>query len=126
MALRITRVDHVQITVPREVEGAALQFYGDVLGLERIPKPPEAAKRGGAWFRLGAVQVHVSVENVDAAQRESRRHVCYAVDNLDEARSALQSAGVAILEDPRPEPGLSRFYVFDPGGNRIEIAAFLG
>src|SRR5580692_11061462 len=106
MALRITRVDHVQITVPREVEGAALQFYGDVLGLERIPKPPEAAKRGGAWFRLSAVQVHVSVENVDAAQRESRRHVCYAVDNLDEARSALQSAGVAILEDPRPEPGL--------------------
>ncbi|HEU5481277.1 MAG TPA: VOC family protein, partial [Candidatus Tumulicola sp.] len=84
----------------------------------------EAAKRGGAWFRRGAVQVHVSLDDVDPKQRESRRHICYAVPNLDEARVLLQREGVAILEDPRPEPGLSRFYVFDPGGNRIEIAAF--
>ncbi len=124
MSLRITRIDHVQITVPREVEAEALRFYGEVLGLERIPKPPEAAKRGGGWFRRGGIQVHVSVENVDGAQCESRRHVCYAVADLAEARALLEGAGVAILEDPRPEPGLSRFYVFDPGGNRIEIAAF--
>jgi catechol 2,3-dioxygenase-like lactoylglutathione lyase family enzyme len=125
MALQILRIDHVQVTVPPEVEAEALQFYGEVLGLERIPKPPEAAKRGGGWFRLGAVQVHVSLESIDAAQRESRRHVCYAVANLEDARAALQDAGVAILDDPRPEPGLSRFYVFDPGGNRVEIAASL-
>ena len=125
MGLPIVRIDHVQVTVPREVEAEAVRFYGEVLGLERIPKPPEAAKRGGAWFRQGAVQVHVSIENVDAAQRESRRHICYAVANLDEARALLQREGVAILDDPRPEPGLSRFYVFDPGGNRIEIAAFV-
>jgi catechol 2,3-dioxygenase-like lactoylglutathione lyase family enzyme len=124
MALRIVRIDHVQITVPREVEAEALRFYGEVLGLERIPKPPEAAKRGGAWFRHGGMQVHVSLESADPAQHESRRHVCYAVANLDEARAALEGAGVAILDDPRPEPGLARFYVFDPGGNRVEIAAF--
>jgi catechol 2,3-dioxygenase-like lactoylglutathione lyase family enzyme len=119
----ITRIDHVQVTVPRSLEAEAIRFYGEVLGLERIPKPPEASKRGGAWFRHGAVQVHVSVEDVAReANAPSKRHVCYVVANLDAAERALRAAGVEILADPTPEPGWPRFYVRDPAGNRIEIA----
>jgi catechol 2,3-dioxygenase-like lactoylglutathione lyase family enzyme len=123
MSLDVVRIDHVQVTVPRALEAEALHFYGEVLGLERIPKPPDAARRGGAWYRHGAVQVHVGLEDVDAAaQRGSRRHVCYVVANLEDAREKLRAAGCEILADPHPEPGLRRLFVHDPGGNRIEIA----
>jgi len=123
MGIGVVRIDHVQVTVPPAREGDAIRFYGEVLGLERIPKPPEAAKRGGAWFRHGAVQVHVSPEDVDAtAHSGSKRHVCYVVASLAAAERALRDAGVAILPDPNPEPGWPRFYVRDPGGNRVEIA----
>jgi catechol 2,3-dioxygenase-like lactoylglutathione lyase family enzyme len=123
MGIGVKRIDHVQVTVPRELEADAVRFYGEVLGLERIPKPTEAAKRGGAWFRHGGMQVHVAVEDVDAqAHRGSKRHVCYVVASLAVAERALRAAGVEILADPNPEPGWPRFYVRDPGGNRIEIA----
>ncbi len=123
MGIGIVRIDHVQVTVPPALEREAIRFYGEVLGLERIPKPTEAAKRGGAWFRHGAVQVHVSPEDVDArAHSGSKRHVCYVVASLAQAERALRDAGVEILADPNPEPGWPRFYVRDPGGNRIEIA----
>jgi catechol 2,3-dioxygenase-like lactoylglutathione lyase family enzyme len=119
----VTRIDHVQVTVPRSLEGEASRFYAEVLGLERIPTPPEAAKRGGAWFRHGAVQVHVSIEEIDrGANERSKRHVCYVVESLERAERSLRTAGVEILPDPTPEPGWPRFYVRDPAGNRIEIA----
>jgi catechol 2,3-dioxygenase-like lactoylglutathione lyase family enzyme len=119
----ITHIDHVQLTVPRSLESAAIHFYADVLGLERIPKPPEAAKRGGAWFRHGTVQIHLSLEEIDPqVSAASRRHVCYLVANLAEAERVFRAAGIEILADPNPEPGWPRFYVRDPGGNRVEIA----
>jgi catechol 2,3-dioxygenase-like lactoylglutathione lyase family enzyme len=126
MGIGVVRIDHVQVTVPPEHEREAIRFYGEVLGLERIAKPTEAAKRGGAWFRHGVVQVHVSPEPLErSAHAGSKRHVCYVVSSLAAAERALRDAGVEILADPNPEPGWSRFYVRDPGGNRIEIAEAL-
>jgi catechol 2,3-dioxygenase-like lactoylglutathione lyase family enzyme len=125
MGIGVRSIDHVQVTVPRALEAEATRFYGEILGLERIPKPPESAKRGGAWFRhpTSPVQVHVSIEDVAVeANRASKRHVCYLVASLAEAERALRAAGVEILADPTPEPGWPRFYVRDPGGNRVEIA----
>lgn len=123
MSIGVTRIDHVQVTGPRPLEAEMLRFYGEVLGLERIPKPTGSARRGGAWFRHGAVQVHVSLEDVEpTVQRASKRHVCYLVADLAAAERALRAEGVDILADPTPEPGWPRFYVRDPAGNRIEIA----
>ncbi len=64
MPIGIRRVDHVQVTVPREREAEAKDFYADVLGLTEIPKPADARARGGAWFAHGAMQIHVSIEDV--------------------------------------------------------------
>jgi catechol 2,3-dioxygenase-like lactoylglutathione lyase family enzyme len=52
----------------------------------------------------------------------SKRHVCYTVSNLAEAEQRFRNGGVEIFPDDIPTPGWSRFYVRDPGGNRLEIA----
>jgi catechol 2,3-dioxygenase-like lactoylglutathione lyase family enzyme len=122
MSIRITKFHHANVTVPANVEQAARNFYGSILGLNEIPKPESSRARGGAWYEIGQVQLHLSrAEGRDAS--ESSRHVCLLAQDLDEARRHLVECGVEILPDERPIPGIARFYVRDPGGNLIEIAA---
>ena len=113
---------HVNVTVPRALEDAAKHFYGTVMGLVEVPKPAESRGRGGAWYQLGEMQLHLSIENGLGEECISKRHVCYTVENLAEAEAKFREAGVEILPDDMPTAGWSRFYVRDPGGNRLEIA----
>lgn len=121
MAIIITELNHVNVTVSRSVEPEAKAFYGSILGLKEVPKPAASKGRGGAWYQLGPVQLHLSVEERKDGQ-VSRRHVCFLVEDLEMAKQHLEANGTAILPDDNPAPGWLRFYVRDPGGNRIEIA----
>jgi catechol 2,3-dioxygenase-like lactoylglutathione lyase family enzyme len=115
----ITALHHVNVTVPAELEDAAKEFYGSVLGLKQVPKPA-ASRRSGAWYQIGETQLHLSIEDgPDSAN--SSRHVCFSVSDLAKADERFRNAGVEIIPDPRPVPGASRFYVRDPGGNQLEI-----
>jgi catechol 2,3-dioxygenase-like lactoylglutathione lyase family enzyme len=116
-------IHHVNVTVPRSLEDATKHFYGVVMGLTEVPKPESLRGRGGAWYQLGPVQLHLSVEH--GGENLSKRHVCYTVGNLSEAEEQFRQAGVEILPDDRPIEGVQRFYVRDPGGNRLEIAQAL-
>ena len=117
----LAAIDHVQITVAPEHVEATLAFYENVIGLRRIPK---TNSRTGGWFELGPNQLHVGAEPTSPRDRnlESKRHVCFRVDDLARAESALRAAAVEIIADTDPAPGWRRFYVRDPGGNRVEIA----
>jgi catechol 2,3-dioxygenase-like lactoylglutathione lyase family enzyme len=114
-------IHHVNVTVPKSLEEAAKHFYGVVMGLAEVPKPESSRARGGAWYQLGPTQLHLSIENLEGAPL-SKRHVCYTVSDLATAEEQFRSAGVEIISDDQPTPGWSRFYVRDPGGNRLEIA----
>jgi len=120
----IIALHHVNVTVPPEFEEATKQFYGSVLGLRQVPKPA-AARQSGAWYQIGATQLHLSVED-QANDSPGTRHVCFAVADLAEAEKRFRGAGVEIIPDPRPVPGSPRFYVRDPGDNLIEIAESTG
>lgn len=121
--MQVRGLDHVNVTVPRPLEAAAKRFYGQVLRLPEINKPVESRGRGGAWYQLGAVQLHLSLEDPPAeGVWLSRRHVCLVVEDITAAQNAIAAAGVAIEPDDRPVAGWTRFYVRDPGGNRLEIA----
>ena len=113
-------VHHVNVTVPRSLEDAAKYFYGTVMGMNEVPKPASTRGRGGAWYQLGSVQLHLSIED-GQGENNSKRHVCYAVNSLGDAEERFRQAGVEILPDDRPIEGVQRFYVRDPGGNRLEI-----
>jgi catechol 2,3-dioxygenase-like lactoylglutathione lyase family enzyme len=115
----VITLHHVNVTVPRELERQAKEFYGAVLGLEQVPKP-SGSRPSGAWYQIGATQLHLSVENERPGSLSSR-HVCFAVPDLNAAENKFREAGVEIIPDPRPMEGTLRFYVRDPGGNMLEI-----
>jgi catechol 2,3-dioxygenase-like lactoylglutathione lyase family enzyme len=116
------RLHHVNVTVPKSLEDAAKHFYGVVMALEEVPKPDSSRGRGGAWYQLGPMQLHLSIEEPLRQDCISKRHVCYIVSDLAEAEEQFRNAGVEIVPDDLPTPGWSRCYVRDPGGNRLEIA----
>jgi len=119
--MKITALGHVNVTVAPSLEAAAKYFYGTVMGLQEVPKPAESSARGGAWYQLDRVQLHLSRE--EAIENEgSKRHVCYLVEDLVETERHFRSCGVEVIADSRPLPDLPRFYVRDPGGNLIEVA----
>ena len=120
MTIGIIAVSHVNVTVPAALESAAKHFYESVLGLVQIPKPEGTRQNMGAWYQLGDLQLHLSVED-DVQNEVSDRHVCYQVADIAVAALNFRNAGVEIIADGRPVRGQSRFFVRDPGGNLIEI-----
>jgi catechol 2,3-dioxygenase-like lactoylglutathione lyase family enzyme len=120
MTLQHVEINHVNVTVPTALEEAAKHFYTVVLGLRQIPKPKGPRQNIGAWYQLGGVQLHLSIE--DGVQNEnSDRHVCYQVEDIAAAEIHFRNSAIEIIPDPRPVKGSARFYVRDPGGNLIEI-----
>lgn len=115
---RLTALDHVQLGLPAGGEDAARAFYGGILGLVEVRKPPELAGRGGAWFAAEGVAVHLGVE-VDF-RPATRAHPAFVVDDLASMREHLVAAGVVPIEDDTGLP-VARCYVTDPFGNRLEL-----
>ncbi len=122
MGFGITTIDHVQIAAPRALEAEIVAFYRDILGLSPIPKPAELRKRGGAWFQVGSLQLHIGLDPDLPALPNSKRHVCFLTEDLAAAKHAAQLAGLTIEEESRAE-GLTRFFLRDPAGNRVEIGS---
>ena len=117
--MKLLRVHHVQISIPKGAEEDARAFYCGVLGLLEVSKPESLAGRGGFWLEVGDSQVHVGTE--EGVNRSSTKaHVAYLVDNLERWRRKLSGQGVNIL-DGIPIPGYKRFEFRDPFGNRVEM-----
>jgi catechol 2,3-dioxygenase-like lactoylglutathione lyase family enzyme len=117
--MSILSIDHIQIAMPAGQEDQARAFYVDVLGFTEIPKPAELAKRGGAWFQLHGVQLHLGVE---ADFRPARKaHPAFLVADLDSLLARVQETGYETDTSQPPLEGYKRAYVFDPFGNRIEL-----
>ncbi|GIL09359.1 MAG: hypothetical protein BroJett033_8700 [Chloroflexota bacterium] len=117
--MTVSRLHHVQVSIPIGAEDAARAFYCGVLGLPEIEKPKALRGRGGLWLQLGDLQLHLGVEDgVDRAA--TRAHLAYEVDDLTAWRERLAAQGIAA-QDSVPIPGYERFEARDPFGNRIEF-----
>jgi catechol 2,3-dioxygenase-like lactoylglutathione lyase family enzyme len=117
----IVGLDHVQIAAPPGCEAEARQFYGELLALPEIPKPPGVAGTGGAWFACGEQELHIGVQ--DAFIAAAKAHPGFAVRDdatLDALAERLTGAGVPVRWDDRLE-GVRRFYAEDPWGNRLGL-----
>jgi catechol 2,3-dioxygenase-like lactoylglutathione lyase family enzyme len=117
--MKILSIDHIQIAMPAGEEDKARAFYIEQLGFTEILKPPDLAKRGGAWFQVGHVQLHLGVE---AEFRPARKaHPAFLVEDLDLLIASVQRAGYETDTSQPPLDGYKRAHVFDPFGNRIEL-----
>jgi len=113
-----TAIDHVQLAMPPGGEQKARSFYGDVLGMTELPKPPELAKRGGCWFESGGVQLHLGVESDFRPAKKA--HPALRCRDYSALLKRLRQAGIDVNE-PDDIAGVSRCHVHDPFGNRLEI-----
>ena len=112
------RIHHVQLAMPPGGEQDARHFFGEVLGMDEVDKPPELAKRGGVWFRSGGLELHLGVEEEFSPARKA--HPGIVTDDLDAAAGRLTAAGLEVEPDDN-FPGYRRFYVHDCFGNRLEF-----
>jgi catechol 2,3-dioxygenase-like lactoylglutathione lyase family enzyme len=116
-------IDHVQLAAPPGCEAEARRFFGDLLGLVELPKPPALAVRGGLWFQCGAQQIHIGVEKEFRPAKKAHP----ALRLRDEAamgtlKARLGAAGVATRDDDEIQEA-ARFFAEDPWGNRLEFVA---
>ncbi|GKV70455.1 glyoxalase [Sporosarcina sp. NCCP-2716] len=114
-------IDHIQIAAPPGSEAEARVFYGELLGMPEIPKPENLKARGGCWFVCGSQEVHIGIQPDFSPSKKA--HPGFTVDTLDSLRARLEDAGCAITEEP-PIDGRTRFFTYDPFGNRLEFLEF--
>jgi glyoxylase I family protein len=100
---------------------AAEQFYGTVLGLEKVDR---VLKFPGAWYQLGTIQVHLIVDSSYRCQPQNPeklgrdRHLAFAVADLQTAKEELVAQGYSVQMSAS---GRQALFTQDPDGNIIEL-----
>lgn len=120
----ITSYLHAGITV-RNLERSR-RFYSDLLGLEEIPRPDLGFP--GAWYAVGACQLHLMVPPEDGPAGEPPgpfagrvRHLALAVRDWEEFVRRLAAEGVPLRESAPVPGGARRVFVKDPDENVLEL-----
>ncbi|MGO4451339.1 VOC family protein [Phyllobacterium sp. TAF24] len=116
--MAITGIDHIQLAMPEGEEQAARAFYDGLLGIPEVAKPAALAGRGGCWFEIGGVRIHLGVEQNFSPAKKA--HPALLTNDLFALVRTLEAAGYAITED-QPLAKYDRRFVNDPFGNRIEL-----
>jgi catechol-2,3-dioxygenase len=114
-------LDHVQIAAPPGCEHEARRFFGDLFGLEELPKPVSIARRGGVWFRVGQQQLHIGVEGEFAPAKKAHPAFRLASTNAVNSLARRLSEAEQPVDWDDSIPNILRFYTEDPWGNRIEV-----
>ena len=118
--LTVLELNHVTLYV-RDLD-AAVQFYGEVLGLPRLPRPDFGF--AGAWFALGSQQLHLNVDTQNRDKERHSLHIAFLVQDALAAAQALQERGVMLQREPglRPDGAVQVFFV-DPDGYLLELTS---
>jgi catechol 2,3-dioxygenase-like lactoylglutathione lyase family enzyme len=114
----VVAFDHVQLAIPVGGEERCRAFWGGILGMSEIEKPPALVGRGGCWFRTGDAELHLGVETPFAPSHKA--HPCLRVRGLAAAAEALAAAGCPVTWDAAV-PHVRRLFTADPFGNRLEL-----
>ena len=118
----IVGLDHVQLAAPVGCEAQARDFFGRLLGLPEVAKPDVLRSRGGVWFRVGAQELHIGVQEPFSPALKAHPALRVAPEQLDALAARLSGAGAKVAWD-QPLGGKRRFFTQDPWGNRIELVA---
>ena len=122
MGSEVKAITHVQVAIPVGGEDEARAFYGELLGLAEVAKPPDLAKRGGCWFELPegtCGQLHLGVDHDFRPAKKA--HVAFRVADAADLAERARSRGYEVVSDTAG--GIEQIYIYDPFGNRLEFSA---
>jgi catechol 2,3-dioxygenase-like lactoylglutathione lyase family enzyme len=107
------RLQHGSVPCPPALLDAVEAFYRDAVGLRPIPN-----LAGVRWFELpNGDHLHV----LDGpALADSRAHLAFEVDDLDDTLRRCRAHGCEPAEQPALW-GAARWFVRDPAGNLVEL-----
>ena len=126
-------MDHSALVV-RDLERSSW-FYGQVLGLEEVPRPSTFTFRG-RWFRGKGFELHLILAAdtsamagfgapVEAARVGLAHHLGFEVPDVNESLAHLRREGVEVVAGPITRgDGVIQVYVNDPDGNFLEFFAW--
>ena len=123
MTIEIETLHHVSLSVT-DLERARA-FYGGVLGLREIERPPFDFP--GAWFALGDRQLHLIVHTAPRSLRGTTEvdprdgHFALRVKSRRDALARLRAQGVEVRDNPRNATSWEQVHFTDPDGNVIEL-----
>lgn len=110
-------IDHVYYWT-RDMD-RAVAFYRDVLGLEL------GYRAGNGWAEFRAGPIRLALHGTEESDLPPGGTIVFRVDDLDDARSALQQRGVVFDGHEAEVPGVGRFATFhDPDGNPVQLIEY--
>lgn len=122
MAVKIDRLDHVNIAAPAELLARVRDFYISVLGLEDGARP--AFSSPGFWLYAGNTPV-IHLSEKDGRQAGGNDgcfdHVAFRGNDLQGMVSRLESAGIDHRRNYVPEINLYQLFFRDPAGVGVEV-----
>lgn len=141
-AVVIKTLNHAAIEAA-DVDAVA-DFYINILGFRRIPRPElgfkghwlEIGGGGAPKFMLHVIAVDPSVPRTvqDWHQLYTRppeawyirraTHLAFEVADFDATEAALRAFGVEYSRHVLPEVGLRQLFMYDPEGHGIEIGVY--
>lgn len=101
----------------------SLQFYCDILGLQKDPQRPEMAYKG-AWLNVGSQQIHLLNLNkteqcVPQPEHVGRdRHTALHINDISQLQNVLQAHKVPFTMS---SSGRQALFCRDPDGNGLEF-----
>lgn len=115
--ITVKEYNHVGVVV-RDLEKCKW-FYGQVLGLKTIPRPP--FNFPGHWYQVGPnCQLHLMV--YEEIIPRTMRHIALEVVNFEETIQELRREKIEIVEGPGMRfDGSDYFFCKDPDGNLVEV-----
>ncbi len=120
MKFKAKRLNHITVAVPAGEHDKVREFYGEILGLEEIPRPASLNKVYDLmWFKFLDILLHLDFTPPWVKPAENR-HIAVEVVDLPAVRRYLESKRVTIREAV-VMPDRDRFYLLDPFGNYFEL-----
>jgi len=113
-----SELNHVGVRV--DDLDAAIRFYEEGFGLERIPAPTFGSPV--VWLRAGSLQLHLT----ETRPRPSAGHFALEVDDFGAVYRWATTAGVLLRETDglavyELPGGECQMYLHDPSGNVVEV-----
>lgn len=120
-------LDHITINVT-DME-KSIEFYGEVLGLPRLPDIMMEDHRL-VYFQIGNTKLELIQYFFDTPRDANKllntgkyRHIAFAVEGIEQLNDKLRKHGICVLQEPRWNERLqfTGMLFLDPNGCEIEF-----